>query len=628
MENSKNLINRIPPLIWILLIILNLVLLVLVLTRLGDNDLSGVAIASLETPTNTITISPSNSPTVEVPTVQPSPIIITETGNDDNNPVFFISIMQDGKSHIFVYHPGSLQFTRLFNNDYEEIHPSISPEGTKLAYSAKKNGYWDIYILELGSGQETRITDSPEYEGSPTWSPDSQFLAYESYKNRNMDIFIQPLTDLSAEPIQLTESTAQEFSPSWSPTGRQIAYVSTISGEEEIWLAQLDVVENRFSIAYSHPSQSDLNPSWSSDGSLLTWSSQKDGFSIIYKKEMEKPDHKVTIFSEGNAQVWFDNGMYYIQGEANEYFMAAREPKNGNIFLPSFKIPGPVNGFSLTQAQDNKIFLNRIQSNDEITAASSGDTNPNNRIPDLDRAFLQKLDNVEAPYPYLSSMAAEKFQTLRNNTIDAIGWDFLNTLSNAFIPITEPENPGNTEDWLFTGRAFEFNPLILYADLAVITQEERNGQLYWRVFLKTRYQDGSQGMPLKQQPWHLELRYEDNPSVYESGGERTEIPEGYYMDFTALALSRGWERLPVLANWRSFFNSARFNQFVLTDHLDWQTAMQQIYPEEAIQSPTPLPSITTTPTLTPTVRYFRSPTATNTPDQSTPTLRPTWTPLP
>ena len=133
---------------------------------------------------------------------------------------------------------------------------------------------------------------------------------------------------------------------------------------------------------------------------------------------------------------------------------------------------------------------------------------------------------------------------------------------------------------------------------------------------------------MKQQPWHLELRYQDNPSVYETGGERSEIPEGYYMDFTALALSLGWERLPVLANWRSFFNSARFNQFVLTDQLDWQTAMQQIYPEEAILSPTPLPSITTTPTLTPTVRYFRSPTATNTPDHSTPTLRPTWTPLP
>ena len=94
-------------------------------------------------------------------------------------------------------------------------------------------------------------------------------------------------------------------------------------------------------------------------------------------------------------------------------------------------------------------------------------------------------------------MAADKFQSLRNLTLDALGWDFLNTLNNAFIPITEPENPGSAEDWLFTGRAFEFNPLILYADLAVITREERNGQLYWRVFLKTRYQDGSQGNAIK-----------------------------------------------------------------------------------------------------------------------------------
>jgi TolB protein len=600
----------------------------MVLTRLGDKQLSGVAIAGLETPTNTFTLSPTNSPTVEIPTFQPSPIVITETVEDENNHIIFISIMQDGKPHIFVYNPGNLQFTRLFNNDYEEIHPSISPNGSKLAYSAKKNGYWDIYVLDLNSGQEIRITDSPEYDGNPTWSPDSQFLAYESYNNRNLDIFIQPLNDPNAELIQLTESTSQEFSPSWSPTGRQIAYVSTISGEEEIWLARLDVVENRFSIANPHPSQSDLNPSWSSDGSLLTWSSQKDGFSIIYKKEMDKPDQQLIVFSEGNSPVWFANEMYYIQGEANEYFMAARESKNGNMIHPSLKIPGQVNGFSITQNQDNNIFLQRIQNNDESSSTSIDDPYPGNRIPELDRAFLQPIDNVEAPYPYLSSMAFEKFQALRNSTIDAIGWDFLNTLNNAFMPITEPKNPGNAEDWLLTGRAFEFNPLILYADLAVITQEERNGQLYWRVFLKTRYQDGSQGIPLKQLPWHLELRYEDNPSVYESGGERSEIPEGYYVDFTSLALSLGWERLPVLANWRTFFNSARFNQFVLTDQLDWHTAMRQIYPEEAILSPTPLPSLTTTPTLTPTIRYFRSPTATNTPDQSVATLRPTWTPFP
>ena len=308
---------------------------------------------------------------LKFPTVQPSPITVTDTVNEEKSPIFFISIMLDGKSHIFVYQPGSLQFTRLFNNDYEEIHPNISPEGTKLAYSAKKNGYWDIYILDLATGQETRITDSPEYEGSPTWSPDSQFLAYESYKNRNLDIFIQPLNDLSAEPIQLTESTAQDFSPSWSPNGRQIAYVSTISGEEEIWLARLDVVENRLSIAYSHPGQADTNPSWSSDGSLLTWSSQKDGFSIIYKKEMDQPDQQVTVFSEGNAPVWFENGMYYIQGEANEYFMAAREPGSGNIILPSIRIPGQVNGFTMTPSGDHKIFLKRIQNNDEITSTNN-----------------------------------------------------------------------------------------------------------------------------------------------------------------------------------------------------------------------------------------------------------------
>ena len=77
---------------------------------------------------------------------------------------------------------------------------------------------------------------------------------------------------------------------------------------------------------------------------------------------MDQPDQQVTIFSEGNAPVWFENGMYYIQGEANEYFMAAREPKNGNIILPSIRIPRPGKRVHYDPTSgDHKVFLNEFK---------------------------------------------------------------------------------------------------------------------------------------------------------------------------------------------------------------------------------------------------------------------------
>jgi TolB protein len=631
MDKSKTILNRIPGLFWLVLITINLILLIVVVTRLLNKNLSQKPVSSQNTQDITITSSPTFTPTkLSSPTESPT-VLLTQTpntGTDSNFPIFFLSIMLDGKSHIYVYNPGLLQFTRLFGGDYEEINPSISPDRQKLAYSAKKNGYWDIYVYNIETTEETRITDTPEFDGYPTWSPDSQFIAYESYKFRNLDIFIKSLNDLEQIPIQLTTSLTQDFSPSWSPTGRDIAFVSTTSGEEEIWLASLDDLENRFTLVSNHPSQPDVNPSWSSDGSILTWSSQKDGFPVIYKKEVRTSNQKTSIISEGNAPFWFENLIYFIQGEANQFFLTAREAENGNQIIPSIRIPGQVFGSSITRLSNTKIFFNSIQDNDKVSVNYLENNSQENIINSLNRAYLEPLENVEAPYPYLSSAIIASFENLREITTQTIGWDFLHSLNHVFTPITEPIVPGKSEEWLFTGRAFEFNPLILYADLAVISREERNGQTYWRVFLKTRYQDGSQGMPIKQMPWQLELRYDNDPSIYESGGERVSIPEGYYIDFTALAMSLGWERLPALANWRSFFDSARFNQFVLPEQLDWESAMLEIYPAEALYSPTPLPSVTTTPTLTPTIRYFRSPTSTITPDYSKATLRPTWTPVP
>ena len=88
------------------------------------------------------------------------------------------------------------------------------------------------------------------------------------------------------------------------------------------------------------------------------------------------------------------------------------------------------------------------------------------------------------------------------------------------------------------------------------------------------------------------------------------IPPGYWLDFTRLAEAYGWERLPALSTWRSSYPAARFNEFALTDQLDWQSAMLEVYPAEALVTPTPI-----TPTPEPS-RTARPPTSTATPTRT------------
>jgi TolB protein len=96
-------------------------------------------------------------------------------------------------------------------------------------------------------------------------------------------------------------------------------------------------------------------------------------------------------------------------------------------------------------------------------------------------------------------------------------------------------------------------------------------------------------------------------------------PSGYWFDLTALAAQYGWERLPALTDWRTYYAGARFNELAFTQELDWRTAMLQLYPPEVLITPTVVIPPTRTPTRTPL--WYRTPTPTR-----TPTPRPTSTP--
>jgi TolB protein len=221
--------------------------------------------------------------------------------------------------------------------------------------------------------------------------------------------------------------------------------------------------------------------------------------------------------------------------------------------------------------------------------------------------------------------------------IDEAGWDVLASLSNAFVPLTTSLDPGLGEDWLYTGRAFALNPLMSNAGWMVAIRQDYGTQTYWRLYLRTLLQDGSQGEPLHDPPWDLAARYELDPFAYEQGGKYAAVPSGYWLDFTALARQYGWQRIPSLPNWRTYYSGARFTEFALTGGLDWYSAMLEIYPSDVLVTPThvsppsatptatPVPTRTPIPTRTPRPTVTPSPTRTSSP---TPTLPPTITPSP
>jgi TolB protein len=532
-----------------------------------------------------------------------------------------VSLSEGGYSHLFAYQPLAEPFVRLTNGEWEDATPALSPDGRQVAFASNRAGHWDIYLLDLLSGETRQLTETPEYDAAPSWSPDGHYLAYETYREDNLEIALLAV-DGSNPAIVLSVHPAADFSPSWSPGGRQIAFISTRSGENEVWLADLDETEQeRFTNLSRNPRSQETHPLWSPDGNALVWAATENGLHNLFLWRDGEGAH---YLSSGDWPAWSPDGSALLTTLVNskKTLLTAYAAEDLRLILPPVLLPGSLAGLAWGKGDSAIPLAASLEQIARLTPTPlwQAVVNPNPSIPG-GRANLVSLGEVQAPYPLLHDGVDESFRALQARVARAAGWDFLANLENAYVPLTAPLAPGLGDDWLYTGRAFTFSPLPLNAGWLAVVPEQFGSETFWRVYLRTRYQDGSQGAPLRAFPWDFNARYSGNPLLYEQGGAETRaIPTGYWIDLTQLAAAYGWERLEALPIWQSYFPATRFNEFFLAENLDWRSAMLELYPAEALVTPTIVFPPTATPTVTP--RWYQSPTP-------SPTLTPlpTFTPL-
>jgi TolB protein len=545
-------------------------------------------------PTATATPIPTSEPTQEIITstetqIPPQPVVSTPLQSG----LIVLAMYEAGHSHLFAYHAMEVPFTRLTSGPWDDTHPALSPDGRWLAFASNRSGPWDIYLLDLDNGEVSRLTETEQFESSPSWSPDGNLIAYERYAEES-EVIIQSVFD-DQTLINLSEHPAEDYQPTWSPLGRQLAFISTRSGDAEVWLADFDKPDSqRFSNLSNTPEIDESNPIWSPMGTSLAWAAAQASNRSVFVWEADA-DRKYV--GSGDWPVWSPDGTTILTslGDSNHTLLTAYRSSDGRLELPPVLLPGQVTGLTWNDQQLPSPLPQNLQ---QISAEDQS-------LPWLSpnaehQANLVHLAGVQAPFPELHDSADDAFQALRAEVSSAAGWDFLATLENAFVPLTAPLPPGLGEDWLYTGRAFAFDTLPMNAGWVVAVPENYGHEVYWRIFIKARFQNGSLGKPMRQVPWNFNARFEGDPLLYEQGGRNSGVvPTGYWIDFTQLALAFGWQRIPALPTWQSAFYAARFNEFVVSTNQSWDQAMLDIYPAELLTTPTPIHPPTLTPTRTP-----------------------------
>jgi TolB protein len=146
------------------------------------------------------------------------------------------------------------------------LSPRISPDGSRVAFSAITGGGWNIGMYSLDLGRNVAF---PRFSGtnlSPAWSPDGKQIAFSSSRTGDPEIFVSDSDGTHLRRV--TAYTGPDVSPVWNPkTGSQIAWVSGRSGLPQIYMMAADGTNPQRMTDQGYA----VSPSWSPNGQFLAF---------------------------------------------------------------------------------------------------------------------------------------------------------------------------------------------------------------------------------------------------------------------------------------------------------------------------------------------------------------------
>jgi len=216
--------------------------------------------------------------------------------------------------------------------------PTLSPDGTQLAFRRTVNGNADIWILDLRRAAMTRFTFDPAADDRPLWSPDAQRIVFRSQRGDGPGLYVKLANGAgSAEP--LSEAPAALEPTDWSPDGRLILAHTRSSGrrasgrrEPAGWgIVMLDV-ETGETTPIVDTEFDERDGQLSPDGRWIAYESNQSGRPEVFLRSFGETDGVRQVSIDGGSQPrWSPDGreLFYL-GE-DGVLMAVPLEGRGNL---------------------------------------------------------------------------------------------------------------------------------------------------------------------------------------------------------------------------------------------------------------------------------------------------------
>lgn len=144
------------------------------------------------------------------------------------------------------------------------VEPSLSPDGSKIAFSSERGGRPMIYVMNSDGSNVKRLTYKGVYNSSPSWSPDGKKIAFAGQNASNFDIYVMDSDGANLQKVTSSQKVngkpAHNEDPSFSPDSRYVVYTSNRTGKNQIFISTVDGSEER---RVTNDTKNYYRPKWS-----------------------------------------------------------------------------------------------------------------------------------------------------------------------------------------------------------------------------------------------------------------------------------------------------------------------------------------------------------------------------